>query len=126
MKSSRVFGRKLPLSSFFQMPTVRQLARLLSDNVSLKSWSSLVAIQKRGSRPPFFWAHGEASDAFLSRYLDADQPLYGLMHQSEDGQPARFTSVEDIAAHYLSEIRSVQPHGPYFLGGYCFGGLGRI
>ncbi len=119
----QVFGRKLPLSSFFQMPTVRELAGLLSDKISLKSWSSLVAIQSRGSRPPFFWAHGDASNAFLSRYLDADQPLYGLSHQSEDGQPARFTTVEDIAAHYLSEIRSVQPHGPYFLGGYCFGGL---
>jgi thioesterase domain-containing protein len=27
-----------------------------------------------------------------------------------------------MAAHYLSEIRTVQPTGPYFLGGYCFGG----
>src|SRR5688572_4205546 len=119
----KVFGRKVPLSSFFQRPTVRELARLLSDNVSLTPWSSLVAIQKRGSKPPFFWVHGEASDAFLSKYLNADQPLYGLMHQSDDGQPARFTSVEEIAAHYLSEVRGVQPKGPYFLGGYCFGGL---
>ena len=37
--------------------------------------------------------------------------------------PARFTTVETIAAHYLEEMRTVQPKGPYFLGGYCFGGL---
>jgi thioesterase domain-containing protein len=30
--------------------------------------------------------------------------------------------VEAIAAGYLTEVRSVQPHGPYFLAGYSFGG----
>src|SRR5207253_5358650 len=74
-------------------------------------------------KPPFFWVHGEASDAFLPRYLGPDQPLYGLRHQSEDGTPARYHTVVDIAAHYLSEIRTVQPQGPYFLGGYCFGAM---
>ncbi len=44
------------------------------------------------------------------------------MHQSEDGKPALYTKVETIAAHYLKEIRTVQPEGPYFLGGYSFGG----
>jgi thioesterase domain-containing protein len=55
--------------------------------------------------------------------LDTEQPLYALEHQSQDGQPARYTRVETIAAHYLEQIRSVQPHGPYFLGGYSFGGI---
>jgi thioesterase domain-containing protein len=45
------------------------------------------------------------------------------MHQSLDGTPARYTSVEEIATHYLREIRTVRPKGPYRLGGYCFGGM---
>src|SRR5262249_45923686 len=45
-----------------------------------------------------------------------------LHHQSEDGKPARYRRVETIAAHYLEEIRTVQPQGSYFLGGYSFGG----
>ena len=28
-----------------------------------------------------------------------------------------------MAAHYINEMRSVQPEGPYFFGGACFGGL---
>src|SRR5262249_55432322 len=67
--------------------------------------------------------HGEVSNAFLPRYLGSDQPVYALTHQSEDGAPARFTTVENIAGGYLQEIRAVQPTGPYFLGGFCFGGL---
>ena len=47
----------------------------------------------------------------------------GLEHQSQDGKPALYDSVETIAAHYLGEIHSVQPNGPYFLGGYSFGAM---
>ncbi len=79
-----------------------------------------------GSRPPFFWIHGELSDATLPRHLGPDQPVYGLLHQSDDGKPARYKTVESIAAHYLSEIRTIQPKGPYFIGGFCFGGLVAI
>jgi len=32
------------------------------------------------------------------------------------------THVEEMATRYLTELRSLQPAGPYCLGGYCFGG----
>jgi thioesterase domain-containing protein len=119
----KAFDKNLRLSALFQAPTVEQLANLISREARSQHWSSLLALQANGSKPPFFWVHGETSDAFLPRWLGAEQPLYGLTHQSGDGAPARFTTVESIAAHYLSEIRTVQPHGPYFLGGYCFGAV---
>src|SRR5207237_4737555 len=40
-----------------------------------------------------------------------------------DGKRASRTRIEQMAVHYVSEIRKVQPEGPYHLGGYCFGGL---
>jgi thioesterase domain-containing protein len=40
-----------------------------------------------------------------------------------DGVSTPFGSVEEMASAYLAEIRAVQPSGPYFLGGYCGGGL---
>ena len=119
----KAFGKRFSLSAIFHAPTIEQLAELISQNVVLPNWNSLIPLQTRGSKPPFFWVHGEDSNAFLPRYLGPDQPLYGFRHQSEDGTPARYTTVVDIAAHYLSEIRSVQPQGPYFLGGYCFGAV---
>jgi len=30
--------------------------------------------------------------------------------------------VEEMATHYLEEIQQFQPHGPYYLGGFCLGG----
>jgi amino acid adenylation domain-containing protein len=120
---SKSFGKKLPLAILHQAPTIQELAVVLADERLPLPLSSLVAIQPHGAKPPFFWIHGEVSDVFLPRYLDPDQPLYGLAHQSEDGSPARHTTVEGMASHYLEEMQTVQPHGPYFLGGFCFGGL---
>ncbi|MGH7773246.1 MAG: amino acid adenylation domain-containing protein, partial [Candidatus Binatia bacterium] len=118
-----IFGKHLPLATLFQAPTVEQLANILRQEGWSAPWSSLVPIQPGGSKPPFFWVHGDSSDVFLPRYLGPDQPLYGLVHQSQDGKRALYTRVEEIAAHYLKEIRTVQAEGPYFLGGYCFGGM---
>ncbi len=58
----------------------------------------------------------------LARYLGADQPFYGLQAHGLDAGHSCHTRTEDVASHYINEIRSVQPEGPYFLGGYSFGG----
>src|SRR5262249_53931165 len=80
----KVFHKRVPLAAFFQVPTIEQFAKLFSDEVRLAPWSSLVPLQTKGAKPPFFWVHGEASDIYLPRFLDSDQPLYGFIHQSED------------------------------------------
>jgi len=40
-----------------------------------------------------------------------------------DGIPTGYRPVEELAVRYLAEIQTVQPHGPYLLGGLSFGGL---
>jgi surfactin synthase thioesterase subunit len=119
----KTFGRSFGVTTIFQAPTIEQLALLLSQAPSATETLSLVPLQTKGGKPPFFWMHGESSDALLPLYLGPEQPLYSLQHQSHDGRRAVYTTVEDIAAHYLEEIRTVQPEGPFYLGGYCFGGL---
>jgi len=55
--------------------------------------------------------------------MDAGQPFYGIEPEGLDGKQFRYTTVEAIAANYLSEIRKLQLRGPYCFGGYCFGGI---
>src|SRR5206468_6185973 len=90
-------------------------------------YSTLVPMRKGGTRPPFFCIHGGAgSTLFLHRLaekMDAGQSFYGIEPEGLDGRPFRHTTVEEIAAYYLSEIRKLQPNGPYCFGGYCFGGI---
>src|SRR5262245_28977895 len=86
-------------------------------------WSSLIPLEPKGTRFPFFWIHGDATNLLLPSALGPDQPLYGLEHQSLDGRPARYTRVETIEKHYLEELRAVRRNSPYSLGGYCFGAI---
>src|SRR5262249_6182482 len=86
-----------------------------------------VPIQPAGSKPPLFLVHGAEGNVLLyhrtAQYLDPDQPVYGLQSQGLNGEARFNTTIQEMAAKYLEEIVSVQPHGPYFLGGYCLGGI---
>jgi len=119
----KTFGKTLPVAVLFQSPTVEQLARLFTDEPRAASWSSLIPVQEAGSKLPFFWVHGDSSTAVLPKYLGGDQPLYAFEHQAHDGKAAVHTRVETIATHYLAELRTLRPHGPYLLGGYSFGAV---
>jgi amino acid adenylation domain-containing protein len=86
-----------------------------------------VAVQVGGTRRPFFFLHGDflhgASYCFpLARHLGPDQPLYAF-------EPYRFDvlgvppPLEAMAAAHIESLRSIQPQGPYLLGGFCNGGV---
>lgn len=117
---------KLPLATLYDAPTIAELARIIRGEVAGSGWSPLVTIQAEGSRPAFFCVHGAGGTVLmyrdLSRHLGADQPFYGLQSQGLDGSCPPLTKVEEMAARYATEIRKVQPRGPYFIGGYCMGG----
>ena len=85
----------------------------------------VVAIQSGGSRRPFFFLHGQwESQAFycfpLSEGLGSDQPFYVLEPYTFDGLPVPPT-FEAIAAAHIKSMRTVQPKGPYLLGGGAMG-----
>jgi thioesterase domain-containing protein len=126
-KILRSFGKELPLSTLFRSPTVEQLAKELQPSAQTAEYRTLIAIQENGSKTPFFCVHGGAGSTLfmhqLSRELGDDQPFYGIEPEGLDGKRFKRLTVEQMAAHYLAEIRKVQPTGPYYLGGYCFGGL---
>jgi thioesterase domain-containing protein/acyl carrier protein len=119
----KLYERELPLSALFQAPTIEQLADLLRQEGDTPQWNSLIPLQPQGSKPPFFCLPGNLGNVFtdlhyLPRYMSQDQPIYGL----QDGVEAP-SNVEALAVHYLQEVKSKQPQGPYFLGGICAGGV---
>jgi amino acid adenylation domain-containing protein len=123
----QVYGRRLPLATLFQAPTIAELASVLSREHWTPPWQSLVAIQPSGNAVPLFMVSGIGGNvlifAQLARLLGLDQPFYGLQARGLDGKETPFTSVPDMAKHYIAEIRTVRPHGPYIVLGICTGGL---
>ena len=126
-KIEKSFGKDITLPTLFEAPTVEQLATILrQEGGGSTTWSSLVAIQTGGDKPPFFAIHGGYTSVLmfynLARYLDPKQPVYGLQPQGLDEKQVPHNRIEDMAADYIREIRTVQPQGPYFLAGFSMGG----
>lgn len=136
----KTFNKNLPLAILFQSGTIEALAKIICQedlaankalvntlDESITTWSSLIEIQPNGSKPPFFCIHGLGGEVLcfreLALHLGSDQPFYGLQPQGLDGKHPFHTRVEDMATHYIQEIQTLQPNGPYFLGGYSFGGV---
>ncbi|OWY69320.1 non-ribosomal peptide synthetase [cyanobacterium TDX16] len=126
----RQFEQKLPLSDLFGAPTVEQFAPLIQKWEKPKrnsKRSPLVPLQPLGFKPPFFCIHpifGVVLPYYeLARHLGTEQPFYGLQPFGMDGLHPPLTSIEQMATDYIEALRQIQPHGPYQLGGWSFGGL---
>jgi len=129
---------EVPLRSFVEATTVAQLAEIVTqlkaqeaipstEAAKADSRATIVAVQTSGSKRPFFYLHGQWTGAALfnwelPRYLGPDQPFYLLEPYKFDDLPVP-PPFEAVAAAHIEVLRTVQPEGPYLLGGWCNGGL---
>ena len=123
-----VIAEGFPINAFVEEPTIEALARNIDGNIKPAA-SLVVCLQPRGSNPPLFLIHDGGSNVFVYRPLAArlgtDRPVYGIRAEPKpDGFPFyKGRSVEEVATRYIAEIKTVQPRGPYSLGGACSGGV---
>ena len=119
----RVTGKRLHVADIFKAPTIESLALLLRDGVDPSASTALVGIQPHGSLTPVFFVHpaGGSVGAYfaLARALGQERPFYAL-EGTLTGKARR--EVGFVAMSYLDAIRTVQPGGPYLLGGWSSGG----
>jgi acyl-coenzyme A synthetase/AMP-(fatty) acid ligase/thioesterase domain-containing protein/acyl carrier protein len=117
------YGKKIYPADLMVNNTVERIARhLRQESPELRA---IVPFQASGTQPPLFLAPGNGGDTLyfrvLSTYLGADQPVYGLQ-LTEVGRMVPASDLDAMAAYYIQEIHSIQPHGPYYLAGHSFGG----
>jgi amino acid adenylation domain-containing protein len=133
------FGIDLPLRSMFVEPTVAGLAKHIRYSTLTRTyqyvsevprWNYLVPAQPRGTRTPLFLVagYGDIDETLLLlssvlTQLGPDQPVYGFKPRWIDGLGGAYSSVEEAAREYLTEVRELQPRGPYLIGGDCINGI---
>jgi len=120
-------GVNLPLATLFTATTIAQLTELIRKEKPKDVWTSLVPINPEGTKPPLFLMHAAGGNVLfykdLSDRLGEDQPCYGMQAVGLSGHQSAYDRIEDMAAHYIKEMRGVQPTGPYYVGGSSVGGL---
>jgi amino acid adenylation domain-containing protein len=126
-RMEKMAGKSLPLSLLYRLPTIAQLAQVVRQQEDRAEWEYLVAVQPEGHHAPLCIVPGAGDPGLylrnIAKHLGVDQPLYGFHAQGIDGKKPFHDSVNEMAAHYVQDLRQLQPQGPYFLGGYSFGGI---
>jgi thioesterase domain-containing protein/acyl carrier protein len=123
----RACGVRPALSALFERATVEHLASALLQADAGARHAPAAAVKASGSRPPFFFLHGDYTGGGLycrglASRMEPEQPFWVLHPHGLDGGPVP-SSIEAMAADHVRTLRQVVPHGPYLLGGHCNGGL---
>jgi len=119
------FGQKFPVSTLLQAPTIAQLAAVV-DGTQPDEAGSVVLLKAGTQKTPLFLIHDGDGEILLYRNLAnylPEQTVYGVQPHSQVNYPMLHTRIEDMASYYVEQIQSVQPQGPYLLGGLCAGGI---
>ncbi len=118
----------LGVRSLFEAPTIAELAQLIEAQTAPQAdqQSALVRLQPQGQAAPFFCIHpmsGMANVyAGLAQLLGTQRPFYGIQAFGLEHPEMPLNNIKVMAQRYLSDIRKVQPQGPYLLGGWSMGG----
>lgn len=129
----RQTGKTLPLSAMLDSPTVGKLAALVdpaeaaSDQPSGSQPPALVTIRAGGAGLPLFMIHDGLGETLLYRglalRLDGARTVYGIEPLRTPGGGYAHTRIDEMATDYIARLRTIQPHGPYLIGGLCAGGV---
>ena len=119
-------GRKLPVFTVVQSPTLGELAELL-ERSDTPEFPTITLLREGHQEPAIFVTHGLGSSVLdlcqMVKHLDTSNPVFGIQAKGSDLKSEPLRSVPDMADFYAAAIQKTRPHGPYFLVGYSFGGV---
>ncbi|MDI7740213.1 thioesterase domain-containing protein, partial [Acinetobacter baumannii] len=121
----KAFGTELSVALLAQYSTVERLGEIIRENKEIKP--SIVIELRRGTyEQPLWLFHPIGGSTFcymeLSRHLNPNRTLRAIQSPGLIEADAAEVAIEEMATLYIAEMQKMQPQGPYFLGGWCFGG----
>jgi len=117
----------LSIQHLYQAPTIYKLANKIANSTEETQAEIIVPLKASNSNNyPFFLCHPISGMIYcfndLTSHWDFPIPLYAIQDPSIAIGRLQFDSIMSMAKAYLSAIKKIQPHGPYYLIGYSLGG----
>ncbi len=120
------FSLHLPIPTIFEAPTLGQLAEAINRAMNEMTTRDLVQIKSGSGGHPIFYLPGIGGHTLsfyhLAEAMKIDCSQYGLNLRGLDGKAQPQETIEEMAAYFVELVRTIQPHGPYNLCGFSFGG----
>ena len=125
--AQRLGADDLQIITVLRAPTVRALAAHLDAAADeVEEYDPIVPMQASGDRTPLFCVHPGVGEVLvfvnLAKYFVGDRPFYALRARGFNPGEKPFESFSEMVDTYVNAVRAKQPHGPYALAGYSFGG----
>jgi amino acid adenylation domain-containing protein len=115
------------LHDLFAYPTLSGFAARIQTPTTPNATPNLLQIRRANNMKTLFFIHdGTGGLGYVHKLLpslDADMTVYGLLPSGLAEGETPLATIEEMAALYLRQIRTVQPRGPYHLLGYSAGGM---
>ncbi|MFF3731963.1 amino acid adenylation domain-containing protein [Streptomyces sp. NPDC002476] len=126
-RTKETLGSDLSFQSVVKYPTVAELTQSLGIDTSDEAFEVMLQLRTRGNQSPLFCVHPIGGPSWiysgLMKHIDSDHPIYGLQPRGLARPEKLPSSMAEMAADYLEQIRAVQPRGPYRLLGWSFGAV---
>jgi acyl-coenzyme A synthetase/AMP-(fatty) acid ligase/thioesterase domain-containing protein/acyl carrier protein len=126
MELERALNVELSLTLITEAPKFVRLCEAIREHRTTR-YSPLIPLKSGEGQPPVFFIHGVGGSVMrllpMARRMTYSGEVIGIQARGLAGQDPPHASVESMAAEYLREVKARQPHGPYYLCGYSFGGL---
>ncbi|MBT2163177.1 non-ribosomal peptide synthetase [Zobellia barbeyronii] len=118
-------------NQLFEHQTISELTRYLEaqNKHNTKAFDKtefkhLVPIRSSGTKPPLFCLHSGGTHFFyynqFANHLNPDRPVYALQASDHEDELVLHKSVHEMAIDFITEIKKVQPQGPYHFIAYCY------
>ena len=122
---------EIPTIQILKHPVVSSLAKyvdsLVSKDASTEEYDPIVPLNLTGNKTPIFFVHPGVGEVLifvnLAKYFQNERPFYAFRARGfEPGHPF-FGSMDEMVSSYAAAVKRTQPHGPYAIAGYSYGGV---
>ncbi|MFI5430682.1 alpha/beta fold hydrolase [Rhodococcus baikonurensis] len=129
-KIAEMFRVQISSTQFVCASTIKDLAVLIDrSSIDAKEntrQQTVVPLKSEGRGSPLFIVNGAGAPATalscLSNALRTDRPVFAAQPRGFESRGLPDRSIKGAARRLIAEIRKIQPHGPYLLAGYSYGG----